>query len=128
MRFTSDTPAGHTIRSYESGQIILSDRQLSAPAILSAERIIDDWSPPASGQLSLADLEPALALQPEIILLGTGSQQRFPDIHLLTAVMRLGIAIEVMQTAAACRTFNVLIGEKRAVVALLLADPAGSPG
>ena len=64
----------------------------------------------------------ALDLKPEILLFGTGNQQQFPDIGVLTDIMRAGTAIEVMQTEAACRTFNVLISENRSVVAALLVD------
>ena len=120
MQFTSEKPASNTIRSYRAGEIQLADRVLDANVILSAAEIIEGWKPAPLAELSLADFEPALSLQPEIILCGTGQHQRFPDIHVLTEIMRMGIAIEVMETHAACRTFNVLIGEKRSVVAALL--------
>jgi len=61
------------------------------------------------------------ALQPEIVVLGSGPRQRFPEPRLLAAIMTRGIGCEVMDTGAACRTYNVLVSEgRRAVAALLL--------
>jgi uncharacterized protein len=65
-------------------------------------------------------LEPVFALRPEVVLLGTGARQVFPSPELLMCFHRRGIGIEVMATAAACRTFNVLVSERRKVVAALL--------
>jgi uncharacterized protein len=122
MKFTADTTSGNVIRSYSPGEISLRDTVFTSHVIISQEQIISDWNPPAVDQLSIADFAPALELKPDIILFGTGLQQRFPDISLLTEIMRSGVAIEVMDTTAACRTFNVLIGEYRPVVAALLIE------
>jgi uncharacterized protein len=122
MKFTADTASGNVIRSYSPGEISLRDTVFTSHVIISQDQIISDWNPPAVDQLSIADFAPALELKPDIILFGTGLQQRFPDISLLTEIMRSGVAIEVMDTTAACRTFNVLIGEYRPVVAALLIE------
>ena len=55
----------------------------------------------------------------DIALLGTGATQVFPDYELTTSLGQLGIALEVMDTGAACRCYNILISEGRALVALL---------
>jgi uncharacterized protein len=122
MKFTADSARGNIIRSYSPGEIKLREDTLRTNVIISEEKIIPDWNPPAIDQLSIADFAPALEQKPEIILFGTGRQQQFPNIALLTEIMRAGIAIEVMETGAACRTYNVLIGEYRAVVAALLIE------
>jgi uncharacterized protein len=122
MKFTADSASGNVIRSYSQGEIKIGTDIIHNNVIVSQNQIIHDWDPPAISQLSIADFEPALELKPEIILFGTGARQQFPDIALLTEIMRSGTAIEVMQTSAACRTFNVLIGEFRAVVAVLLIE------
>ncbi len=122
MRFSSDPTEHNQIRSCEPGAIHLRDQALHDHVIISASQIITDWRPPPVDALSIADFEPALALRPEILLFGTGSRQSFPDIAVMTEIMRMGVAIEVMKTAAACRTFNVLINEKRAAVAALLIE------
>ena len=122
MKFSTDKVQGNFIQSYTSGVIELRDRNLTSHAIISADQIISDWQPASIDSLSLVDFQPALEMKPEILLFGTGEQQQFPDIGLLTDIMRSGTAIEVMQTHAACRTFNVLISENRSVVAALLVD------
>ncbi len=121
MKFTPDRPQGNVIRSFQAGEIRLDDRTVRTHAIISEDRIVE-WQPPAIPQLTLDDFAPALEMRPDIILLGTGLKQEFPSMHLLTDIMRAGVTIEVMHTDAACRTFNVLIGEYRAAVAALLVD------
>ena len=123
MRFSSDSnEEKNQIRACEPGAVHLRDQTLHNHLIISATEIITDWGPPAIDALSIDDFEPALAMKPEILLFGTGARQVFPDIALLTEIMRKGIAIEVMETVAACRTFNVLINERRAAVAALLVE------
>jgi len=122
MKFTADSARGNIIRSYSPGEIKLREDTIRTNVIISQEKIIPDWNPPAIDQLSIADFAPALDQKPEIILFGTGRQQQFPNIALLTEIMRAGTAIEVMETGAACRTYNVLIGEYRSVVAALLIE------
>ena len=122
MRFSSDPTDKNQIRACEPGAIHLHNQTLTSHTIISAAEIITEWNPPAIDALSIDDFAPALALNPEILLFGTGNRQVFPDIALLTEIMRAGIAIEVMETIAACRTFNVLINERRSVVAALLVD------
>ena len=122
MRFTADSAQGNVIRSYQPGEIRLADRTLSAHAIISRDDVIADWQPPRIEELSIADFDAALELSPDIILFGTGVRQIFPDMRVMTDIMRAGVAIEIMETHAACRTFNVLIGENRSVVAALLVE------
>jgi uncharacterized protein len=122
MKFTADSGPGNVIRSYTPGEIHLRDEVITTNVVISHDRIIADWSPPPVSQLSIADFAPAMDLKPDIILFGTGIKQQFPNMSVLTDIMRSGVAIEVMETNAACRIFNVLIGEYRAVVAALLVE------
>jgi uncharacterized protein len=122
MRFSSDPTEKNHIRACEPGAIHLHDQTLNTDVIISANEIITDWHPPAIAQLSINDFGQALALKPEVILFGTGTRQIFPDIAVLTDIMRAGVAVEVMDTVAACRTFNILISERRAAVAALLVN------
>ena len=122
MRFSSDPTEKNHIRAYEPGAIHLRDRTLTSNIIISADQIVENWQPAPLAELSIADFAAAIEMRPDVILFGTGAQQRFPDIALLTEIMKQGIAIEVMETHAACRTFNVLINEHRSAVAALLAN------
>ncbi|MGH8238485.1 MAG: Mth938-like domain-containing protein [Steroidobacteraceae bacterium] len=109
------------VRSYAPGEVRVGDTVLQQSCLISAQRLVENWRPQTLDDLTAADLEPVFALQPEIVVLGTGARQRFPDPQLLAAIMTRGIGCEVMDTGAACRTYNVLVSEaRRAVAALLL--------
>ncbi len=122
MRLTDDrTGAALLVRSYGPGEVRVGDQVLRRSFLISAERLIEDWRPQTVDELTEADLEAVFALQPEIVVLGTGERQRFPEPRLLAALLARGIGCEVMDTGAACRTYNVLVSEaRRAVAALLL--------
>jgi uncharacterized protein len=122
MRLTDDrTGTALLVRSYAPGEVRVGDRVLQRSCVISAERLVDDWRPQTLDELTAADLEAIFALQPEIVVLGSGPRQRFPDPRLLATIMERGIGCEVMDTGAACRTYNVLVSEaRRAVAALLL--------
>ena len=122
MQLELEKGFGNTIRSFSRGLLTINNEDVECNVIVSADRIIKDWAPPSVSELSIADLEPVLALDPEVILLGTGETQAFPDGRLMTQIMRRGVGVEIMTTAAACRTYNVLMAEQRRVVAALLID------
>jgi len=120
MKLHLNKPAGNYIRAFEPGFLTVNERRISTSLILAADQLIENWTPADADHISLADLEPALALNPELILLGTGSGQRFADPVVATRIMQRGIGFEVMATEAACRTYNILVAEDRRVVAALL--------
>jgi len=119
VQLTRDTAAAHLIRSYEPGRIRISDRWLTGHLIVSPEQLIEDWRVASPAAVTVADLEPALALEPEIVLLGTGPTLVWPDADLMDALAPRRVGLEIMSTSAACRTFNVLVHESRRVVAAL---------
>ncbi len=121
MQLSLETGDGtHRVRAYDPGRITVGDRVFTRSLILSPDRIIPDWPPERFEDLAAPAVEPLLALDPEIVLLGTGARQRFPHPQVLAAVHARGIGIEIMDTPAACRTFNILSAEGRRVVAALL--------
>ena len=121
MKFTLDSPATlYVVRGYSPGLLRIGQRELTRSVIVSAESLIDDWRPQNIGELTAEDLEPALALRPEVLLLGSGARQVFPPHELLARLHAAGVGLEVMDTGAACRTYNVLVGEGRAVAAALI--------
>ncbi len=121
MKLTDETRRGtNVIRAYSDTEIrIGEDVFVRHSCIVTADQI-QEWTPRSADTISLADLEPLLSMTPEIVILGTGSTQQFPDPELLGALLSRGIGVEVMTTGAACRTYNVLVGEDRRVVAALL--------
>jgi uncharacterized protein len=121
MKFTLDRPATpYVVRGYRPGLLRVGERELVRSIIVAADTLVDDWRPQRIDELTAADLEPALALRPEVLLLGTGARQVFPPHELLAQLYAARVGIEVMDTGAACRTFNVLVGEGRAVAAALI--------
>ena len=78
------------------------------------------WAVAGFESLTSASFEAIAALQPELVLFGSGERLRFPKPALLHALMSRRIGLETMDTAAACRTYNVLLAEGRSVVAALL--------
>ncbi len=114
--------ATYRIRSYERGRIRINDELIEASVVVTPELLIRDWAPQRPDQLGVADLAPIIDFRPEVVLLGTGVQQRFPDRSVLRELLTRGIGVEVMDTGAACRTYNILMAEDRRVAAALILD------
>ncbi len=119
MKLTLETSDVNLIRAWEPDAVRVGDEWLRGHLILSSQRIISDWAVSAPDSLQEEDLAPAIELEPKIILLGTGTHLAIPDVDLMTALAARGIGLEIMDTPAACRTYNVLIHEGREVVAAL---------
>lgn len=105
------------LRGADGRQALVNDRTLQASFIVAPDRLVEDWSPRDATLLRPEDLEPLFALQPELIVLGCGATQVFPPPRTLAACLSRGIGLESMVNAAAARTYNVLAGEGRRVVA-----------
>jgi uncharacterized protein len=119
MLLTRDSSAVNFIRAWEPGRVRIADRWVAGNVLVGNDAIIESWTANAADRLTIADLEPALALQPTIIVLGTGVERWLPDVELMAAVAARSVGLEIMNTPAACRTFNVLLQEQRRVVAAL---------
>ncbi len=121
MHFVKDDfNSERMVRAYSDGRVTVGERDYHRSVILAPDRLVDDWRPQQHDDLTARDLEPILGMRPEILLLGTGSTLRFPAAGLTAELLEAGIGVEVMDTAAACRTFNILLSEDRHVVAALL--------
>jgi len=110
----------YSLRFVRSDAIGVNESSLSRSFYLSPDQLVEDWRPCAVSDLLADDLSGPLSLQPEVILLGTGDHQQFPPTAILAACLTRGIGIEVMDNAAAARTFSVLANEGRRVVAAFL--------
>ncbi len=108
------------VRAYDHDAITVGEQQYHSSLILTPRRIIPDWRPQMLAELITNDLEPILALEPEILLLGTGARIQFPDPKLMVHVHEAAIGLEVMDTQAVCRTYNILANEGREVAAAIL--------
>jgi uncharacterized protein len=105
---------------YGEGYVAVNGARHSASLVVSADRIITDWPAASLESLSADHLAAIVELKPEIVLLGSGAAFRFPELALLAAFHKAGIGVEVMDTPAACRTYNILLGEGRNVIAALI--------
>ena len=108
------------IRTYAPGHIDVNQEAYTRSLIVLPGRVIPDWPPQAFSDLTAAHFEALAALAPEIVVLGTGQRQRFPGADILAPLIKAGIGWEVMDSGAACRTYNILMSEGRNVAAALL--------
>jgi uncharacterized protein len=121
VRLTQDlSPNVNIIRGYGPGELRINDQlfhatMIVAPSALHAAPALADVA-----ALSAAYAKHLLELQPELVLIGTGHRQVFPAAAFGAEFLKAGVGFEVMDTGAACRTFNVLVGEQRRVAALLI--------
>ncbi|KAF1690538.1 Mth938-like domain-containing protein [Pseudoxanthomonas koreensis] len=109
------------LRSADGRRARVNDRVLERSFAIAPDRLMEDWQAPATAAgLEPAHLETLLAQSPELLVLGTGERQVFPSAAVLAACLSRGIGIEVMDNAAAARTYHILAGEGRRVVAAFL--------
>jgi uncharacterized protein len=120
MRFARDNLAGNVIRAYAAGRVTINEEVIATSVIVTPDRIVRDWLPHAFGDLEPRHLARLEELAPEIIVLGTGERLRFPGAEFTAGFLSRGIGVEIMDTHAACRTYNILLSEDRRVVAALL--------
>ncbi len=127
MQLVHDRAEGYFfIRACRPGAITIIDRELHASFIIAPDRVVEDWPVRSATALDDVAIEAVLALEPELVLIGSGPRQQFPPPAALLPLLRRGIGVEVMDNAAASRTYNLLAAEGRRVVAafMLGADPA----
>lgn len=122
MEFTRDTAAeANAILACTDQEVRLRDRSYRGSVIVTRDAVFADWHPPPPEALTIADFSQLLAHSPDVLLLGTGSRQKLPPPTLYADLAARGIGLEVMDNRAACRTYNLLLGEFREVaVALML--------
>ena len=102
------------------GFVTVSGERFEHSIVVTPEQVFSDWQPQGFDALNEAHFAYLLALKPEVVLLGTGSQQRFPHPRLYQTLTTARISVECMDTPAACRTYNILMAEDRRVVAGVL--------
>jgi uncharacterized protein len=121
MKFQLDKGEGrHYIQYYQADKCICVNQIEYPHSLILTAHHIAPWSAKHNATLTAADFTPLFTLHPHFVLFGSGKRHQFPHPDLLTDFYTTGTAIEIMATDAACRTFNVLMAENRAVVAALL--------
>ncbi|SEP72623.1 Uncharacterized conserved protein, contains Mth938-like domain [Ectothiorhodospira magna] len=121
MKMTLEHAAGrHLITGHGPGWVRINQTCHRHNLVVMPDTLITDWAPTLTEALSAGSLAPVLARTPDIILLGTGPTRLTPDQGLLQQCMAQGIGLEIMDTPAACRTYNVIASEGRKVAAALV--------
>ena len=120
MKFHLSTTSGHVITAMGPGWIRVGPTEYRESLVLTPETVQPGWAAGGYEGLTEADFTALLAHRPEVVLLGTGSTMRFPHPRLTRALTEARVGVEVMDTPAACRTFNILAAEGRRVTAALL--------
>jgi uncharacterized protein len=120
MKLSSDTrPDANVVLGYAADEVRLRGRALRASAIVTVDRVVD-WPVGSLADVTPGALDRVLELAPEVVLLATGGTQRFPEPEVYAHVHARGVGFEAMEVGAACRTYNVLLGEDRRVALALL--------
>ncbi|AGG33954.1 hypothetical protein D521_1386 [beta proteobacterium CB] len=123
MKLQSDPHSGaNTITGYGDGYIEINKIPYSHAVLLSSDGEILEWAVKSFEELSPADFTQMATLKPELIIIGTGKRQRFPKPELLKTLIDAKLGFEVMDSQAACRTYNILVGEGRQVLLALIVE------
>ena len=121
MKFHLQTPAGQNLfTGHGAGYVAVNGVRYMQSMVVTPEHVREDWPATDFDHLTAEHFEFLCALKPDIVLLGTGVTLRFPRPVLSRCLTATRIGLEVMDTAALCRTFNILVGEGRNVIAAVL--------
>ncbi len=123
MKLQLENPGGiNVVRAFDTRSVVVNETRYTSSLILSPQHVTGDWAVSSLEDFDEAACEPILAYDAEIVLLGTGHEHRQVAARFLAWFAARGRGLEVMDTGAACRTFNVLAGEERRVVAALIME------
>ena len=116
----ANTRNGHTLTGYGAGYVSVNGTRYEYPLIVTPDALPRPWAVTAVTDLSAESTGLLLAELPDIVIIGTGQTQIFPRPAQMRPLIEAGIGLEIMNTPAACRTFNILVGEGRNVLAALI--------
>jgi len=113
-------PGRNVFTGYGEGYVLINNVRFESSVLVAPDEPVQSWDARDSAALDEALVDQMSGLQAEILLLGTGPQLRFPRRELLQRLSRAGTGVEIMDTPAACRTYNILVAEGRKVAAALI--------
>lgn len=122
MKFHLQSPASNVVTGCGPGWVRVGAREYRENVVLTSNAVSPGFAPRGFDALTDADFAALLTTSPEIVLLGTGAAQRFPRPALTAPLHDANVGLEVMDTRAACRTYNILVAEGRSVAAALIVD------
>lgn len=125
VKFQPDHLAGtNVLTRHGPGELWVGGTRFGTSLLVPWVGEVQPWAPQRPEDLSPEHFEAALALEPELVIFGSGPRLKFVSPALMRSLIERGIGVETMDTAAACRTYNVLVTEGRRAVAALLLAPA----
>jgi uncharacterized protein len=119
IELNSENSSSNKIISYSDDSFTLKNTLIKSNLVISKDNLIENWSVKTYQDLALQHIDQIITWQPEVILLGTGKESGFQNPELLSYITSKNIGLEIMNTGAACRSYNLLIDEGRNVVACL---------
>ena len=122
MKFHLQAAASNVVTGSGPGWIRVGTRDYRDNVVLTPSSVDPGFAPQGFDALTSSDFERLLVSSPQIVLLGTGASQRFPHPRLIAPLLEARVGVEVMDTRAACRTYNILVAEGRNVVAALIVE------
>lgn len=121
MQLTEHKPGDHYfIRRVSAEGIQINDTVHATSLIVGARHLDTDWPVTSLNELSQDTIAPIVELEPELVIIGYGRTQKFPEREVMLEFAQRGIGLEIMTLEAACRTFNVVMSENRRAVAALI--------
>ncbi len=121
MKLHLNTTDGlNTITAHGPGFVMINQNRHADALIVMPDKLIAPWHIADIDAIGLADFAPVMELKPELVVFGSGATFRFPDARIMAAFSKAKIGFDVMDTPAACRTYNVLMSEGRNVAAAIL--------
>jgi uncharacterized protein len=122
MKLHLQTPDAHLVTGLGDGWVKVGTTEHRVNCVLTPDAVHEGFAPQGLAALTAADFRALLDYDPEIVLLGTGATQHFPHPRETAPLAEAHVGIEVMDTRAACRTYNILAAEGRRVVAALIVE------
>jgi len=123
LKLHADSPTAlNTVTAYGSGFVEVNQVRHTPPILIAPDRAVEAWNVSGFDALTGEDFQRLREREPELVLLGTGERQRFPHPRLIRPLTEARIGCEAMTSQAACRTYNILMGEGRKVLAAILPD------
>ena len=120
LKFTRELAGTLSIRSVDEYGIRINEELWTETIALTPQKMLPAWSQKTVQELLVDDFSAILLEKPELVIVGTGRRNEFPPRDLVFGFARMGVGLEVMETSAAARTFNILAGEGRQVAAVLI--------
>lgn len=116
----SNASGRNTVTAYGADYVDVNGERHHSSLVLLPTRVETDWTPGPDNRLTTEAIQVLVRFEAEIVLIGTGNVQRFPDAATLRPLIEAGVGFEIMSTPAACRTYNILVAEDRQVAAALI--------